>query len=164
LKRLLIVLVLALACDVTPLSRDQLFGPRDASPAPDVSAPDVTIPDADPACVPRSRDGLFSGAVVDMCTGDVLDANVGIAGQHACTFKLKGSFYFMNLPVGCNLTVSATREGYRPHHATVVIEPGGLSSFFIRLERLSDPLCQGPVPTAAACTCDLPGCVTSAPP
>jgi hypothetical protein len=177
LKRL--IWILLLACDVTPLTRTQLFGP-DAAPAPDAVAPDVTAPDVtahdtstpdtsppdtapDPSCTPRSRDGLFSGAVVDVCNGAVLDANVGIGGQHLCTFAQKGSFFFSNLPVGCNLTVSVTREGYRPYYATVVIQPGGLSSYMIHLERTADPQCQGAQPIGAACRCDVPGCVTAAP-
>jgi hypothetical protein len=165
LKRLVSILLL-LACDVTPLTREQLFGPFDAAPAPDAVTPDTGAPDMapDPACTPRSRDGLFSGAVVDVCNGAVLDANVGIAGQHLCTFKFKGSFFFSNLPVGCNLTVSVTRDGYRPYYATVVIEPGGLSSYMIHLERTSDPQCQAAQPTGAECRCDVPGCVMASTP
>jgi hypothetical protein len=161
LRSLPLLLFLVAACDVMPLTREQLFGPPDAGPRMDATTePDATRPpDTDPACVPRSRDGLFSGAVVDFCTGQAINANVGIAGQHTCTFAQKGSFHFSGLPVGCNLTVSATREGYRSHYATVVIETGGTSIYVIRLERMTDPACQGPAPSGAECRCDTAGCV-----
>jgi hypothetical protein len=159
---LAVTLTCLAACDLSPLTRDQLFGPRDAAAPPDAAevepAPDALSPP--PACAPRSQDGLFSGAVVDDCDGLPLDASVGIGGQHACTFAAKGSFQFRNLPVGCNLTVTATAAGYASHQATVLIPPRGTAGHIIRLQRLGDDLCQGPTPPAPTCRCDQPGCIT----
>jgi hypothetical protein len=156
-----LALALLAACDVTPLTHQQLFGTADAG-APDLSAGDSFdgSPGGEPACVPRSHDGLFSGGVVDACSGAFVIANVGIGGQHACTFAFKGSFQFRNLPVGCQLTVSATAPGYAARHAAVVIAPGGTAGYVIRLQRLDDPPCQGAAPSESQCICDIPGCIT----
>src|SRR4051794_6941995 len=146
------LLLLVLACDVSPLTREQLFGPPDAAAAGPRDAATDTPPEE---CVPRSRDGLFSGAVLDACTGAAVNASVGLAGQHLCTFAQKGSFQFQGLPVGCRLTLSATADGYQGHYTTVVIDPGGSPGYLIRLDRP----CQAPMPTPS-CRCDMPGCVT----
>lgn len=155
-----LALALLAACDVTPLTHQQLFGPSDAG-APDLARTDSSdgLAGVDPSCVPRSHDGLFSGAVVDACTDAFLNAHVGVGGQHACTFALKGSFQFRDLPVGCQLTVSATAPGYAAQYAAVVIDPAGTAGYIIRLQRLGDPPCQGAAPSESQCICDIPGCI-----
>jgi hypothetical protein len=166
MTRWIALIALLAACDVTPLTREQLFG-KHADAAADIAARDVAPsdlppegPPPEPACVARSHDGLFSGAVLDACNGASLDASVGIGGQHACTFAQKGTFQFRDLPVGCNLTVAATAPGYAPHYATVMVDVAGTANYLIRLDRLSDPLCQSLPPPAPACRCDVPGCIT----
>jgi hypothetical protein len=162
--KILLGAALALAaCDLAPLTRDQLFGAPDAAGQPDAGAATEVGTDgeagSDPACVPRSQDGLFSGAAADDCDGSPVNASIGIGGQHACTFAAKGSFQFRGLPVGCRLTVTASAPGYASHQATVVIDPRGTSGYIIRLRRVDDPRCQA-APPAPACRCDVPGCVT----
>jgi hypothetical protein len=175
---LLAALAGAFACDVAPLTRAQLFGAGPAAepdagagadamdaPAADAADADAAPPadagDADaeptPACAPGG--GFLSGGVVDACDPAVwLSANVGIAGQHTCSFPDKGSFTLRGLPVGCRLTLTAAKPGYEPWRKVVVIPHEGLAGEVIRLERVGG--CAGPAPPAVACRCDVPGCVT----
>ena len=171
-----LVLLLGLmssACEIPPLTRDRLFGARDAAafpppdagpPSPDVApdvdppAPDLAPEAAPPVCQAQSRDGLVSGAVFDACTKAAITAYVGIGGQHQCSFSEKGSFHFSGLPVGCQLTLSAGQRGYRPLIQDVVLPPTGLSGLRLELER--DGGCGGADPTALTCSCTATGCTS----
>jgi hypothetical protein len=166
-----------LGCDLPPLTTEALEGTGGSvdaatpSPSPDArvdaaidAAPDPmdaaidTAIDTTPTCSPSSEQGVFSGQVLDACDpAVVLDAHVGIAGKHTCAFANKGSFFFSGLPVGCALTVTATRIGYLPYQDVVAIPPGGRAGHTIRLEREAG--CASTTPTGPACRCDEPGCV-----
>ncbi len=151
------------SCDVQPLSRGQLVGSADAASdaaEPEVPAdapPDGPAPDA--ACIATSDNGLLSGLVVDLCSGQALEANVGVAGRHMCSFRDKGSFHFNGLPTGCRLTLTARKEGgYRPWAQEIVVAPDGTANVRIALERDTMSGCTGPAPAPVPCRCDLPGC------
>jgi hypothetical protein len=154
---------LASACDLEPLRRADLFassgredggaasGPDAASAATDTS---TTAPDTG-GC--GGAHGLLSGSVVDRCTGRPVDALVGIAGQHQCSFSGKGSYLFRDLPTGCLLNLSSAAPGYKVFTQAIVPTAEGLV-VNIELERASGT-CSDPPPEAVPCRCDRPGCV-----
>jgi hypothetical protein len=172
------------ACDLSPLTREALFaaagsgfedagtaesersdaanlGAAEAGPivgdtAPD-AGPQTDAVSAPPRCEPASHDGLLSGAVVDKCTGEYLEAQVGIAGRHTCSFVGKGSFFFRDLPTGCVLTLTSAKPGYALFVRELVVPPEG-SSVLIELERAASG-CTDPPPAPTACRCEQPTCM-----
>jgi hypothetical protein len=104
-------------------------------------------------CAPRVGTGMLSGSVIDPCASDGVDARVGIAGQHRCSYVNKGSYFFAGLPFG-RLKLAAAKEGYELYGATVEIVPGGVIHD-IKLVRTGG--CTAPRPTVA-CTCTDSSC------
>ena len=97
--------------------------PASACPAP--CAADQFCDELTGQCAPRSGVGMLSGIVVDQCSGDSVDALIGIAGHHACAYLGKGAYFFTGLPLG-KLKLAAAKEGYELYGATVDIVPGGV--------------------------------------
>ncbi len=171
----------AAACDVAPLRGADLFEadagaagaggapPRDAAAEPDLpadrdaaaerdAAADRDAPGADAApvvCVPRGTSGLLSGQVTDACTGRPIEAQVGIAGFHTCSFPGKASYHFAGLPTGCRLTLTAAKRGYVPFSRKVVIPEGGDG---IDIELVWEGGCAAAPPPETACRCDATIC------
>jgi len=107
-------------------------------------------------CTPRSGTGMLSGVVTDRCTGAGLSANVGIAGQHHCSYIAKGSYFFTGLPLG-TLRLAVALEGYQLASMTVVVGAGGTVAD-VALSRATPDGCAGPAPSPPACTCVGTGC------
>jgi hypothetical protein len=173
-----IAVVCATACSPEPLTTDQLYGStRDAGRAVDASVPKLPAdtasadtfvpPDAMPALdvmVPPDVQpqvfGTISGSVTDRCSGDPINALVGIANKHWCSFQGKGGFYFSNVPANVSLTLVAGAPGYKGYAQPIVILASG-TTFDIKLTRLgesSDMSCDAAKPPAPVCICDKPGC------
>jgi hypothetical protein len=154
---LALVVTLLSACELTPLTRERLFGSRDAAVAvPDTGPMDLTGEGDGPTCPPISQDGVLSGTVVDACSKLALSAYVGIAGKHQCSFAEKGSFHFAGLPVDCRLSLTAGQRGYRPFLEEVVVPPGGISG--VRIELEPEAGCATPVPGPLTCDCSVAAC------
>ncbi len=181
-----VVIVALAGCDIRPLTHGELFGARDAAtpdtppdvvtqPPPDGNSPGDSPPGDTPSrCVPadcafdqycdeisgrcasRFGAGMLSGVVRDACSGEALDARVGIAGQRQCSPTGKGNYFFSNLPLG-TLKLAAFKVGYRPYDATIVIDRGGTIQDIV-LDRDTPGGCSDPRPATAACTCTEPGC------
>lgn len=152
-------LLMAAACDLSPLRDDDLFESTrvvvaDAAAA-DVAQPDVAQPDTQaPTCQSASRTGILSGIAVDKCTGAAVNVLVGIFGRHQCSFAGKGSLCFNNLPVHCDLTLTAGHPGYKPFFRTINIPPEGSASVKIELERAVGTCADPPPPNAGSCACN----------
>jgi hypothetical protein len=176
----------AAACDLRPLAGEDLFGPGEAArsdgstdggasggadrgdggaPSPDVvpagctpvsCAGDQFCDELSGRCAARTGVGMLGGVVTDRCTGTQVNAKVGIAGRHQCSYRDKGSYFFSGLPLGM-LRLAVALEGYELAATTVVITPGG-NVADIALERAPPATCADPAPTPAACTCLDPGC------
>jgi hypothetical protein len=108
-------------------------------------------------CVSRTGNSMLGGVVRDKCGGVGLDAKVGIAGQHQCSGRGKGMFFFAQLPVG-KLKLAAVKEGYQLFDTTVAIAPGGTIQD-IELVRLNPDGCAGPPPAEVMCMCEAPQCM-----
>lgn len=167
---LLLLPLLAAACDMSPLTREQLFGPATALPgAPDATAPPDTAPPADataptpdtagPAEAGPLARAPVSGQVIDRCTGEPLDALVGLAGRHTCSIAGKASYFFGEVPVGVDLTLTAYKKGYQRYGRTIRVPAQGLSAEDIQL--VPEGGCAGPRPATEACVCREPTCVRS---
>ncbi len=130
-------------------------GDPDASPSGCAQAcnPEQYCDELTNRCAPRVGTGMLSGSVGDPCISDGVDALVGIAGQHRCSYVSKGSYFFTNLPLG-RLKLAAAKEGYELYGATVEIVPGGVIHD-IKLVRTGG--CTAPRPTVA-CTCTDSSC------
>jgi hypothetical protein len=100
-------------------------------------------------CVDRAGTSHISGQVYDLCSNDIVDALVGIAGQHACAFRAKGAYYFTGIPVG-KLKLGAARAGYVVYGEAVDIPPGGLVK---DIYMMREGGCTAPRPTGPACMC-----------
>jgi hypothetical protein len=123
----LLAMVTATACDVRSLRTQDLFGEPDAA-AGQFCDPGTGV------CAPGTGDGYLSGNVVSQCTGEPVDALVGIVEQHKCVNQgTKGLFIFTQLPVGVRLTLSSKAPGYALWTREVVIEPAGLGDVRITL-------------------------------
>jgi hypothetical protein len=124
-----------------------------ASGCPQSCAADQFCDELTNKCSPRAGTGMLSGSVIDTCDGNGLDALVGIAGQHQCSYPLKGSFFFTGLPLG-RLNLAAAKDGYTAYSEPVEIVPGGV----IHNIRLTRKQGCSVAPAAAACTCTEPTC------
>jgi hypothetical protein len=154
-----VLLVTTGACDLADLTHAQLYGavtpvgdagPRPPAPDAGDAAPDAH--DAGPAI-------YVSGAVTNACTGDIIDALVGIAGRHTCSFAGKGSFFIRidDVPAGVTVTLTAAKKGYHPYSAQVVLDRSGVPH---DIALVPDPDCaSNPRPATEACVCQLPSCV-----
>jgi hypothetical protein len=168
-------------CGLRQLAREDLFGTADAAPlgpadaagdsdAPgdDAGAADRRAEDGPPTDAAGPPDGapgdivggtaMLSGVVSTACspiTG--LDAKVGIAGRHRCSYPQKGSFFFSDLPVG-TLELAVAKEGYLLYQATVVIQPGG-TVHNVALVPASPGGCADPPPPDVPCTCPDADCL-----
>ena len=106
-------------------------------------------------CAPSAGSGMLSGIVTDACSGSVIAALVGIAGQHVCSYKFKGSYFVNALPLGM-LKVAAAKTGYELYGDTVDIVAGGVVHD-IRMMRVGG--CSAPAPADNVCTCTTSSCV-----
>lgn len=160
------------ACSPEPLTTDQLYGStRDAGPVVDTSVPkvpsDTVLPDTSvlidvmaPADVMAQVTGTISGNVTDRCSGDPINALVGIANKHWCSFQGKGGFSFTGVPADINQALVAGAPGYKGFSQPVVVLTTGIT-FDIKLIRLgatTEEGCDAPKPPAPVCICDKPGC------
>jgi hypothetical protein len=111
------------------------------------------------ACKPHSGTGMLSGVVIDKCGGIPLDALVGLAGHHVCSFPGKGSYFFTGLPLG-KLELAVAKTGYDLYKVTVDIATGGVvyDVTLVRTGAGADG-CGVPRPTEVACTCQAPTCL-----
>jgi hypothetical protein len=100
-------------------------------------------------CVDRAGTSHISGQVYDACSNDIIDALVGIAGQHACAYQRKGAFYFTGIPVG-PLKLSAAKEGYVVYGEPVDIPAAGLVK---DIYLMREGGCMAPRPMGPLCTC-----------
>jgi len=155
-------------CGLRQLAHDDLFGPDDAAawPAADaVSDRNGDRPLADgggPAdATPGDAvvgTGMLSGVVSTSCSPvQGLDAKVGIAGHHKCSYPQKGSFFFSDLPLG-TLELAVAKEGYVLYQAIVVIAPGG-TVHNVALTPASPGGCADPLPVPIACDCTEADCL-----
>jgi hypothetical protein len=132
-------------------------GPPEALPeAGSDAAPDAPL-EAPPEA--SSGPGMLSGVVIDMCDSMPLDALVGIAGHHMCSFQGKGSYFFSNLPLGM-LELAVSKTGYDLYDVAVDVVPGGVvhQVALVRTGGGADG-CGVPRPTQVACTCQAPTCL-----
>lgn len=107
-------------------------------------------------CVLRTGPGMLSGSVTDACTGQGLDARVGIAGRRMCSSDGKGSYYFSGLPEG-NLALIAFKDGYK--HVDVAVSINATGTIRSIVMHPDTPRgCADPRPADVACVCDIPGC------
>lgn len=166
-----------LACTGAPLTTDELYGPgvsvRDAAVVFDggggttdgESSPTIDalpMETATPVDMVMARRGTLSGMVTDACNGQLLNVPVGIAGRHQCSFHLKGSFYFSDLPTGEPLALTSAAPGYRPFIKAMVLSPEGTPPEEIKLQRVDENgevTCDVPRPPTPVCSCVVPGCV-----
>jgi hypothetical protein len=121
----------------------------DAADATDGAAAVDTAPDL--AAV-----GMLSGTVRDTCTNSGLDALVGIAGRHTCSYPQKGSYFIRAVPLG-TLKLAAAKDGYALYEATIEIVPGG-NVHDIDMVPAADAACAALPSPAVACTCTTPTC------
>jgi hypothetical protein len=105
-------------------------------------------------CATSSGSAMLSGVVTDACSGAGLAALVGIAGQHVCSYQIKGSYFVNGLPLG-TLKLAAAKTGYELYGDTVEIVTGGVVHD-IRLMRGGG--CTAPLPADNACTCTTASC------
>jgi hypothetical protein len=111
-------------------------------------------------CAPSTGPGLLSGVVRDKCSGNAVDALVGIAGQHQCSFSGKGSYFFTQLPFG-KLKLAVAKTGYGLYDTTVTIVPGGVihDVELVRAGAGAEPDgCGVPPPAQVACSCAANAC------
>ncbi|MDX2019646.1 MAG: hypothetical protein SF187_05345 [Deltaproteobacteria bacterium] len=167
-----LALTLISACSVPPLTTEDLTGgKRDASsvvadaapakvdgPSDAGVAPDASEPRLDTAPM---LDGVLSGIVVDACTGKAINALVGIAGKHLCSFAGKGGFYFTGLPTGIELELASAAPGYQAFGKAVVISAAGTTVKIVldRVDASSEAPCGVPEPPEPMCSCLQPGCI-----
>jgi hypothetical protein len=110
-------------------------------------------------CAPRLGTGMLSGVVRDQCDHNGVDALVGIAGQHQCSFAGKGSYFFTQLPFG-KLKLAVANAGYEPFEATVTIVAGGVIQDVVLVRKGGGPGgCGVPAPPQGTCTCTASTCV-----
>jgi hypothetical protein len=161
-------------CDMQSLRSSELFGGRDAATD---GVPDAVVDrtsdasDANDAgggtdatdggaALDTAPDvaamGMLSGTVIDTCTRNGLDALVGIAGRHTCSYPQKGSYFFRAVPLG-TLKLAAAKEGYALFEATIEIVPGG-NIHNIEMVPAGDGGCAALPSPAIACTCTTPTC------
>jgi hypothetical protein len=143
----LILVILLAGCDLQELTHDKLFGaPR---PVADGGAGGTAPPIA------------VSGGVYSACDGAALDALVGIAGRHTCSFRGKGSFFFRidDLPAGVMVTLTAAKPGYRPYSVALDLDRGGVIHD-VRLVPAEGDCASNPQPATSACSCTMPSCVS----
>lgn len=167
-----IAVVIVSACSPEPLTTDQLYGStRDAGRVVDTSVPkvpsDTALPDtfvsADvmpPTDVKAQVTGTITGNVTDRCSEDPINALVGIANKHWCSFQGKGGFFFTGVPANINQALVAGAPGYKGFSQPVVVLTTG-TTFDIKLIRLgatTEDGCDAPKPPAPVCICDKPGC------
>ena len=139
--------------DVPPTPPDLPVPPPDASNGTPQCLDATPLP-APGGCGAHANNGLLSGFIRDECdtTGVNLIAQIGLDGQHGCSFNTKGSFQFRNLTVGCPLTLTVAKPGYHPYCANVAIPPGSaVSGLIITLKRIGG--CAA-TPAEVACMCD----------
>ena len=127
----------------------------DASVCPPSCPADQFCDELAGRCAPSAGSGMLSGAVTDACSGTGVAALVGIAGQHVCSYQIKGSYFVNGLPLGM-LKLAAAKTGYELYGDTVDIVAGGVVHD-IRLMRVGG--CTAPVPEDNACTCTPSACV-----
>lgn len=166
--RVLFLCVVLTGCDLAPLSREQLVGPAllaapdagapdtaaapDLAPAPDAAPPDLASPDVAPPEGPPPAAAPVSGAVVSACPPkDGLDALVGIDGQHTCSIGGgKASYYFRDVTVGRDITITAYKKGYRHFSRVVRVPATGLP---LQIELEPEAGCAAPPPATEPCRC-----------
>lgn len=161
------------ACSPAPLTTDQLYGETtDAGHVVDTSVPkvslDTALPDTAvstdviaPPDAMAAVTGFISGIVIDRCSRDQINALVGIADKHVCSFQGKGSFFITGVPADVNLTLAAGAPGYKGFSKSIVVATNGTPDEVIALTRLgatTDEGCDAPKPPAPVCICDRPGC------
>jgi hypothetical protein len=129
-----------------------------SSPCPQTCASDQFCDELTTHCVPRAGTGMLSGTVIDPCSGQGLDARIGIAGQHQCSAAAKGSYFVSGLPLG-RLKLAALKDGYELYGDTVEIVPGGV----IRDIRMVRTGGCGSTPPVSHCTCTEPSCTPMTP-
>jgi hypothetical protein len=177
--------LVATGCDVRPLSGNELFGAPDAQ-APEASAAtdatetsDAIPPDGATSacgapcatdqfcdtltakCAARTGPGILSGVVTDRCNGAPMNAIVGIAGEHQCSFQGKGSFYFSNLPLA-KLKLAVGKAGYDLFSTTIDVVPGGVVRDVVLTRTGAAPGSDGcgvPRPTDETCVCAASTCL-----
>jgi hypothetical protein len=124
-----------------------------SSPCPQTCASDQFCDELTNHCVPRAGTGMLSGSVLDPCSGQGVDARIGIAGRHQCSAVGKGSYFLAGLPLG-RLKLAALKDGYELYGDTVEIVPGGVVRD-IRMVRTGG--C-GSTPPVSRCACTEPSC------
>lgn len=100
--------------------------------------------------------GMLSGTVRDTCTLNGLDALVGIAGRHTCSYPQKGSYFIRAVPLG-TLKLAAAKDGYALYEATIEIVPGG-NIHNIDMVPATAAGCAALPSPPLACTCTTPTC------
>ncbi len=165
MNRMMLALLLGVTgCDLDALTREDLFGPitpvgGDAAPplpGSDAEAPE-TRPDASAPDQPRQTAPL-SGQVVNKCTGEAIDAQIGYAGRHTCSITGKGSYYFIEAPVGMTLAFTAYKKGYKPYSQPLEVVSRGT---VVNVALEPEGGCAMPRPATEACVCTLPSCTPS---
>jgi hypothetical protein len=141
-----LLLALAAGCDLQELTHDKLFGAP--QPVADAGAPAASVP------------VVVSGGVYSACDGQSLDALVGIAGRHTCSFLGKGSFFFRvdDVPPGVTVTLTAAKPGYRPYSAPLRLDRSGVIHE-VRLSPAEGDCLSNPRPVTTTCSCSMPTCV-----
>jgi hypothetical protein len=175
-----LALIVTAACDVRPLTSRELYGaagtggmdaggvdatdgaapPTDvspevpASPCAQVCSVEQFCDELTRKCVPQTGLGVLSGAVIDDCTNQSIDARVNILRRRRCSYPGKGAYSFTGLPL-IQLTLTAWKENYQRYEAVVEIVSGGVIHD-IHMVRVGG--CAAPAPEPVACVCDGPDC------
>ncbi|HET6279877.1 MAG TPA: hypothetical protein VFH73_02895 [Polyangia bacterium] len=133
---------------------DSLDAPRGCPAIPCADYEICDVPTM--VCKLRTGMGILSGSVKDACTGQGIDARVGIAGRRQCTFAGKGSYYFKDLPE-VKLALIAFKQGYKAFQVDVIVSAAGTVQDIV-LQPDTPGGCADPPPVEVACTCNIPGC------
>ena len=160
------LLLLALGgCEMRELTSEQLWGKPDAAAPAPAPAGDADVTPPPPPDGPPPGGGItviLSGVVRNKCTGEAIDALVGIAGKHTCSFTLKGSYFFRleDLPANVRLTISAQKKGFAHFTDVLLVTPGG-NTYNIDLVPDTGTCASNPRPESEECVCTAPNCVKS---
>lgn len=144
MRRALLTTLLLSACQLGPLTNDDLIA-RTTCPA---TCPEGQVCGATGACVVGAS---LSGSIVDVCTGEALNARVTIAGESTCSGAGKLPYFSLSgLKPGGPYTLAVGKLGYRSYVTTRDLAPGNNTQGLISLEP-SDGCPNSPAPAACEC-------------
>lgn len=124
-RALLVLLVFATSCGLTPISSEDLdaLDPSRRPPAGECG-PCGSGQVCDPAAQACVSAATLSGGVVSACTRLALSARVTVGGKSTCSTRGKAYFQLIDLVPGGPQRLAAGKEGYQPLSLDLTLEPG----------------------------------------